>query len=480
MEARLVPLVAIVLNLACAAPEPLRPSIESGEPAISYRIGDELHQSTWRLAPELEPDTLVVDLEEGETIEVCFITDREEFCRPTTLGDRHDVDIVYGGVAHFNRIEGRRYVPAAVFPDEYIAANAGRITVVIPEVYELVNIAIAMTEVGREDRWLVAKDTDYYRRMRAHFADHLAHPFITALDEQLAANRARYSRLKMNGHAFEYDAAGEIQRSSIYDRTGFAGDRDNTLLPFLEEMRAFSRGTAFRAFYQQERPTYAEQIRFYQEEIDLDAMNAWLQDRFPGVDAYDTVKIVFSPLVGGSQSVTWIEEDGFRELQPHINFPYRRMEDVSPESEAIYRGAIAFTELNHGYINPTADRYAGEIAQAVTDLSFWADEGAAGNYSSPMAQFNEYMNWGLVGLYMIDNAPLRDHAKLLAWLDRFMDDRGRGFSRFPGFSAFLVEIYRARPDGATIADLYPALIQWFAASEAARDEAQPGAGPDTE
>jgi hypothetical protein len=475
MKVGFVPCLAFALTLACAAPEPRRPTIQSGEPSISYRIGDELHQGTWRLAPELEPDTLEVDLEEGETVEVCFITDVEEFCRATALDDRHDVDIVYDGVAHFNRIEGRRHVPAAVFSDEYIAANTGRITVLIPEAYELVNIAIALTEVGREARWLVVKDSDYYQRMMRHFAGHLDHPFVTALNEQLVANRGRYSQLKMNGHAFEYDAAGELQRSSIYHRTGFAAARDNALLPFFEEMRAFSRDTDFRVFYQRERATYAEQIRFYEEEIDLDAMNAWLRDRFPGVEAYDTVKFVFSPLVGGTQSVTWFVQGDFRELQPHINFPYRRMPEVTPQSEAIVRGAIAFTELNHGYINPTADGYAAEIAQAVTDLSFWADEGAAGNYHSPMAMFNEYMNWAVVGLYMVDHAPAEDHPELLAWLDRFMDARGRGFVRFPEFMAFLVGAYRDRTAGESIADLYPAMIQWYALSEAAWREAESAA-----
>jgi hypothetical protein len=403
--------------------------MQSGEPVISYRIGDELSRSRWTLAPEVSPDILVVDLEEGDSVEVCFISDVEEFCRTTALGDAHDVDIIYKGVAHFNRIEGRQFVPAAVFTDEYIAANSGKITLQIPEVYELVNIAIALTEVGRNDRWLVVKDTDYYARMMQYFGDDLDHPFVTALNQELEANRMRYARLKMNGYAFEYDSQGEIQRSPIYDRTGFAGQRENSLLPYFEQMRAFSRDTSFRAFYDRERATYAEQVRFYREEIDLDAMNEWLGAQFPGVDAYDTVKIVFSPLVGGTQSVTWIEQDGFRELQPHVNFPYRRMKGVSPMSEAIYRGAIVFTELNHGYINPTAEGYATDIVAAVTDLSFWAREQTASSYNSPMSMLGEYMNWGLVGLYILDRAPARDHQKLLDWLDRFMDERGRGFKR---------------------------------------------------
>ena len=459
-------LAMTALAAACGTPQPERPSIQSSEPAISYRIGSELHQSTWQLAPELQPDILFVDLEVGETAEVCFITDMGEFCRVTAIGETYDFDIIYGGVAHQTRIEGRRFVPAAVFTDEYIAANTGKITPVIPEVYELVNVAIALTEVAREDRWLVFKQSEYYARMMNQFADHQDHPFVIALNEQLEKGRARYARLKMNAYAFEYDERGEIQRSSIYDRTGFAGNRDNALLPFFEEMRAFSRDTSFRAFYERERPTYNEQIRFYVEVVDLVAMKAWLGQQFPDVDVYDTVKIVCSPLVGGSQSVTWFEQGDFRESQPHVNFPYRRMKDVSPASEAIYRGNIVFTELNHGYINPTTDGQAGNIVDAVTDLSFWADERTKESYGSPLAMFNEYMNWGLVALRYLDRAPAEDHEKLLSRLDTYMGEGGRGFLRFPAFRAFLVDSYVNRGKGETVADLYPVIVQWFAAQEA--------------
>lgn len=459
--------IAILLVAACGTTSPERPSIRSNEPSISYRIGDELHRSAWRLDPELQPDILVVDLEEGQALEACLLTDVEEFCRDTTIGQSHDVDVLYDGVAHHNRIEGRKRVPAAVFPADYRTAYSGMIVPVIPEVYELVNVAIALTPFAREDRWLVYKDTEYYARVMVHFADWLDHPFVLALDQELRANRNRYARLKMNGYAFVYDEGGEVVRSPIYDRTGFAGERENVLLPFLGDMRAFSRDTRFRDFYASEQSTFDEQVRFYVEDIDLGAMNAWLGRHFPDVAPYDSVKIVFSPLVGGSQSVTWFEDGGFRELQPHINFPYRTLDGISHAGNTIYRGNIAFTELNHGYINPTTDGHADRVAEALIDRSFWVDEQKVGSYSFPVGVFGEYMNWGLVALYYLDHAPATDHDTLMARLDRFMGSEGRGFLQFPAFREFLVDAYANRAAGETIADLYPAIIPWFATHEAA-------------
>jgi hypothetical protein len=456
----------LVLVVACANvdPEPPR-TIESGDSVISYGIGDDRHEASWTLAPELDPDILIVDLEEGQEKEVCFWTDVEELCRITRIGDVHDFTVLYNGIAHQTRIEGRKAIPAATYSSEYMAAHRGKISIEVPEVYELVNVAIALTEYARNDRWLVFKDSAYYGSLMDHFGAYLDHPFVLALDEQLQSNPGRYAVLKMNGFAFEYDEDGHIRRSSTYDRTGFRGNRENALLPFFEEMEAFSRDTDFRAFYGRERATYEEQIRFYREEVDLEAMKSWLGRQFPAVDPYDSVRILFSPLVYGSQSVTWFEQDGFRELIPNVNFPYRRIEGVRPESETIWRGKIVFTELNHGYINPTADQHNQEVISAVTDISFWGDERSTSSYRSPMAMFNEYMNWGLVGLYCLDHAPVQDHEELLRRLDTFMGVKNRGFVRVDVLSDFLVDAYQNRGDEQTIADLYPSIVEWFAEQE---------------
>ena len=42
-----------------------------------------------------------------------------------------------------------------------------------------------------------------------------------------------------------------------------------------------------------------------------------------------------------------------------------------------------------------------------------------------------------------------------------MQDR-RGFESYPDFAGYLVEQYRTRESGATVADLYPRLINWVA------------------
>jgi len=182
------------------------------------------------------------------------------------------------------------------------------------------------------------------------------------------------------------------------------------------------------------------------------------------VKPYDTTNIIFSPLVSGMQSATWIESNGFRELQPHVNFPYPNWADpsLSAPSQAVQRGYILFTELNHGFINPTAERYAARINKALDNRAHWAVKGSSSDsYGNAESLFNEMMNWGLIGPYIIDHVQPAEQSKMLARLDRYMGARGRGFPQSPAFNAFLVELYRNRPPGTTVEALYPQIVEWF-------------------
>ena len=53
-----------------------------------------------------------------------------------------------------------------------------------------------------------------------------------------------------------------------------------------------------------------------------------------------------------------------------------------------------------------------------------------------------------------------EQAKMIAAVDQMMTNR-RGFPMFAQFDKFLVNLYRTRPPGTTIADLYPQIIAWF-------------------
>jgi hypothetical protein len=458
------------------------PVVRTTRPVVSIRVGDVFFKEVWQLAPEIKPDVYEAELMDGGPQRVTFITDVDSIGFTVEEGRQYDFIIQHGDDLCPTRIVGVRVPPAAIFDSEYRAAHQGRISVEVPEAYELVNVAIAMTPTGMTERNLVYHDSEYYGAMRKWFDPFRDHPVLAALDSVLRRSPYLYSNLKMNGYSFEFGSDGRLAQSRIYDRTAFPGERRNSLRPFLAGLQSFADASQFRAFYRSHQSTYAGQIAFFTDTADVDAMRAWLNRNFPGSGGYDSYKIIFSPLVAYSQSATWLESNGFKELQAHVNYPYPR--DVrlrtggaalSKRAEAILRSDIVFTELNHGYINPEADKYADRAARAIGRRDLWVDPTMGPDYYRGISAFNEYMNWGLVSLRIVDFVPREEQRTLIAVVDRMMT-KGRGFPQFAAFDAFLVELYRGRRPGLTIADLYPQIIEWLEE----RNAAAPGeAAPDS-
>ena len=484
MNLLLLALLTLAQPAAAARPQPLQPSqppappalpvLLSGVETLTIQDGEELSVGSWRLAPEADPDIYEAKLLHGRPHAVVFRSDQGEIRFDVELGKEYDFVVRWQGHDCRTRIVGTRFIPPAAFDEAYRAAHRGKVEVEIPEVYELVNVAIALTPTGIASKNLVFQNSEYYARLRARFDPYRDQPLIAALDAELARDEGRYFPLKMNAYSFEFDSASKIVQSPVYDRTGFAGARTNDLRPFLPALQQFADATGFRSFFRENRALYEEQVAFFREQADLPAMLAWLNRNFPAGGGYDGYKVVFSPLVAYNQSATWLETPDYRELQAHVNFPYPQdlkrsgAEALSPAAALLFRGCIVFTELNHGFINPEADRHAARAAAAVADRDFWVDAAKGKSYYPGLATFNEYMNWALVSLRLVDLAPPGELAGLIERIDRMMVE-SRGFRRFREFDTFLVALYRARKPNETVADLYPQILDWF--------ERQPSAAP---
>src|SRR5262245_55609274 len=172
------------LAAAAGAGEEL-PILKTTKPVVSIQEGETLRKDAWRLAPEAKPDVYEAGLIGGKPLKVSFISDVDSIGFVVEEGGRYDFIIQHGQDRCLTRIVGTRVVPAAVFDADYRKLYQGKISVEVPEVYELVNVAIAMTPTGLADRNLVYHDSDYYAAMRSWFDPYRDHPALAALQEAL-------------------------------------------------------------------------------------------------------------------------------------------------------------------------------------------------------------------------------------------------------------------------------------------------------
>ena len=402
----------------------------------------------------LEEDRTQVNLGQGtDPLEFCVIEEARRRCLLLQPGE--PVDFVI-------RHEGRDAVlalsylgPQASFPAAYRAANAGRIDVEIPRAYELVNVAIALTQASLDTPGLAAT-SPYREEVRSRFAALKTHPFVAALDKEMAEDPDSYHLLKMNGAAFDLDESNTLTRSPYYKSVGWGG---NVLLPYQAEMQDFARQAEFARFYADHADFYAGQIDFMRSGLAVEDMLAWLGRAFPDVAPYDYTRILFSPLTGHNQSLARFDDEGFRELQPHVNFPYPEDSDFGfgPDAQRQWRGLILFTELNHGFINPTAEAFAQQIGDAMPDRSVWAEGSTAMGYAEGIGIFNEMMNWALVSVRAQDTLAAEEASGVAKEVARIMANN-RGFTRYPLFQQRLLALAASREEGATIASLYPEIV----------------------
>ncbi|SEJ61988.1 protein of unknown function [Dyadobacter sp. SG02] len=442
------------------------PVVQADSVRADIREGDQLVTGNWNISPQIRPDVYDAYIE-GKSKRFAFITNRDSVVFELEPGKSYPFVVLLNGKdSAFTEFKGIQFVPRAQFSKEYQAAHRGKTIVEIPKVYELINIVFALTDRGRNINGLVNRDTDYYREVMEWFEPYTSHEVVKKVNTGLGVDGGIHA-IKMDAYPFELAADGKITQGPVYDRIG--NSYTNNFRYYLPDLENFGKASRFEEFYNAHRSYYDRLIQAYRDSIGVPEMQRWLARNFPST-RYDAFKIIFSPLVSANQSASFFDLDGFREAQAHVNFPFHKAgvpSEWSEKARFVMDGNIVFTEFNHSFIGPEGQKtaYHARIQKAFSDLSIWNDNSKpARYYNTPESSFDEYMNWALVSLRYIDYAPPAEQEKLIASNEDMMVNF-RGFRRFKEFDQFLVKIYKARKKGQTVADLYPAIVEWCEANK---------------
>jgi hypothetical protein len=346
------------------------------------------------------------------------------------------------------------------FSEEYKTNNRGKFSFEVPEVQELVHIIFAITKVGIADSNMVDHESEYYKEVMAHFSPFKTEPIVSKIDDELdgslfMSGNGKYARLKMDACGFYFEG-NSILKDITYPQLNWANK--NYLEKYIKELEAFALKTGFRKFYEQHKNLYKSQIELAEKQMPIEKQWRWLEERFP--NTFQNYRITFSPLVNGSHSTNRFGEDDFRQTVMFICSPIEN----SMLSEKVIEGLmtrVVFTEIDHNYVNPVTDLYKKRINKIFDDREKWTAGKDAANYGSPYSVFNEYMTWGVFTLYVHDNFSPEDF-KIINQRTENQLVNSRGFSQFKPFNKVLLELYKNKKANQSIADLYPAILDWSA------------------
>ena len=332
--------------------------------------------------------------------------------------------------------------------------DPSRVRIVIPEVYELANVIIAMTSFGRTSPVAVHRTGEYYQRVNTTFSLFRNHPSMQNL--QLASSdplREYYDfRDPSSGYVFE---DGEIRR----DPAAIISRSRNLFRERRDAVQSFAEASQFRRFFTENAAFYADQIERYRAIAEVDEIADWLEREFPGV-SYRHYTVVLSPLVYGSHSAMFpsTEEALFLVAGPDVTTGVETSDGV--KKATVQR--ILFTEVDHAFVNPVTDRYRTQITSAFGNRTKWTTDNSS-FYDSPTAVFNEYMTWAAFLLFAQERLTTTDFDTVRQLTVQLMEG-SRRFQRFGVFTAELSRLYREREPGKTVADLYPQMVAWALAN----------------
>lgn len=330
------------------------------------------------------------------------------------------------------------------FDDGYVEKNKGKISFEIPEVYELANIILYLSECSKKTN-NYTENTAYVKNLKRHFEPFKDHKLIQILNTKCSNPDFwnTYYGFRENSITYKFDG-GFLSYNTPYkhvfwDSSRIRGGQFRNMLYLVQD---FTEQSNFRSFFNSNQEYYQKLRERESELLPINQMWDWIEKEFP--QRMDSYKIIFSPLIGGSHSTQrfqkgYFEDPEFEECVMFINSSESidsKTEYTQELKEGLMSGVV-FTEIDHNYVNPTSDLHIDQIKSIFQDKDFWSTKDAQQNYSSEYAIFNEYMTHSLFCLYIkeiygteVANDIIKDRVGHMNW---------RGYPKFEAFNTLLLD-----------------------------------------
>lgn len=153
------------------------------------------------------------------------------------------------------------------FNEHYKEEHSGKIDVSVPEVSELSQILIAISQYGRTDSNMINMKGEYYQKVIRVFDRYKDEPIIRSIDSIMEKSNGAekywlYYALKMNAAGYRFNRMNKIESDSTVFKIGF-DNYYNPIEKFLPQIQAFADKTKFRRFYKSNKSFYDSLVNEY-------------------------------------------------------------------------------------------------------------------------------------------------------------------------------------------------------------------------
>ncbi|MFD2585567.1 DUF4932 domain-containing protein [Croceitalea marina] len=353
--------------------------------------------------------------------------------------------------------------PTVTIEEQY----QNKYTIEVPAMNELMYIACSLTQTFQEDENLISTTTpEYLNDVSAHFAPLKNHALVQLLESQLKGNAYSQIQPTIRFFSLNYQITPEntIQEQEVFHVNGLLLQLFKSKVFYypdhLELIEDFAKKSDFYSFYTEHQPYYENLINRFDQLCDIQESWDFLEAHFP--ERYNSYRIIFSPLTGGFHNTLPGLKDPRNEKYQAWLFvsppPRIALDSLSEDELEIAKSKFTrqlFTEMDHNYVNLATDKFLKLLDETIPDYKKWNTRKRG--YSSNYSTFNEYMTWGVFGLYA-RNAYSKKNIDTILFIHENMMVASREFVHFPDFQEQLHSLSKDHND---YTNMYPALLKWM-------------------
>lgn len=340
------------------------------------------------------------------------------------------------------------------FSSTYRRRKNDKATVELPIAYELVNIALELSQLPSQP---IQEYSLYRRQVQQQLKSLRSHPLIIFLRQELEVDKtskSRYLAYRDYAIALEYQD-GTLFNSTIYPKPFRVNPWYGKALSLLQQ---FGKSSAVQQFIASEKGYYEKLKREQEQFTELEAANTWLKKYFK--DSVNHVKVVFSPLTKELISSKKFQDEGFTELVLYMDSPEQVIQNQnSNELRRAIRTGKALLELSRAYLQPLTQKYREDIRQSLSKLKEWKRGVQPLGLATEI--FEEYLALALLQQYVRDTYQADQREAILFELMGKTNPE-LYLPKFSVFSKELARLLKLSEDESPIPAIYPLLIDWAA------------------
>lgn len=337
-----------------------------------------------------------------------------------------------------------------------------KITYEIPMAYELMHIAIALTDTtivsngyNVYNEIVNKKNSDYYQEVMNYFAPFKKHPLIIELNKSLRESASNYIyNVQIGGILSLENNKLDKVKTMPWIRRAFINLKAVTK----KNIQNFAEISKFEDFYNKHKKYYFDQLKDVHLNANVQEQQNWLEKEFP--TRYDKYRIIVSPLSGSTHFTQRFKFKRKRQCIMWVSTFNGDYQEKNSINKARYLGTV-MTEIDHNYVNPVSDKYKKILNAIINDThrTKWTNGGPSNSYKTGYKVFNEYMTHAVYLLFATQD--LNDLEKQLVEKSRIdLMTRLRKFTKFAKFYEHVKLLYRYKKPNETITDIYPKVIEW--------------------